>query len=91
MNKDARKIIKRAADLYLCTVEDLTGGSKRSSAVEARRIAIAALREKGLSLHEIKDLLNMRNHTSVAYHLGKHDEFMRIYKDYKEKYQKMFK
>lgn len=64
------EIVDNACRMYGITLAELRGAGRWKAYVQARRYAIARLREEhGLSSTKIGELLNM-DHTTILYHLG---------------------
>lgn len=62
------EIIAGIAARHKTTVKAIRGNSREASLVRARREAIQLLRDDGLSLQRIGELLN-RDHTTIVYHI----------------------
>ena len=65
----AQAIVERVARAYALTPEKLLSGDRHALLVEARRVAMQLLRERGMDVVTIGRVIG-RDHSTVLHHLG---------------------
>lgn len=64
---NARAIIRTVAEEAGISVEEMLGADRSWPVARYRQIVMILLREKGLSLHQIKRLVKRGDHTTVVH------------------------
>ena len=75
-----------AADLWEVSADDLKARDRRELIVKMRTVLIKILVDRNLTHHWVAQKFK-RHHTSIAYNLKLHDQFLEIDPEYAENYK----